>query len=92
MVDAAAAVADIERGAVAYVTGHDSWSRIPVKTMSGLGGTFLFANWDGTGRNNLHDLAADPPTVASACVHVRPQRRGLWRRVRGLMAGRATRG
>lgn len=73
------------------MTGPSGWDRVRITTMSGLGGGYLYANWDGTARNNLHDLAAEPPTMAVACVHTRVRRPGVWARVRRLMRGRSLR-
>jgi len=70
-VDAQIASAQIGRGEVAYVVGPGSFVRVPVRTLSTLGGAYLYANWDGSKRNNLHDLAAvRVRTVAP--VKVRP--------------------
>jgi hypothetical protein len=57
VVDAMTASAQIARGEARYVAGPDSWVRTPVKAMPGIGGGYLYANWDGSRRNNLHDLA-----------------------------------
>lgn len=82
-VDARTAVAEIARGTATYVTGPDSWVRSRVKTLTGPGGDFLYANWDGTGRNNLHQLAW--PETASPAVVCSPARLGIWTRVRMLV-------
>lgn len=58
VVDAQSASSQIARGEASYVTGPDSYSRVPVRSISATGGAYLYANWDGTQRNNLHDLAA----------------------------------
>ena len=58
VVDATIASTQIARGEVAYVTGPDSYVRVPVRAISALGGAYLYANWDGSQRNNLNDLAA----------------------------------
>ena len=71
------------------MTGPDTWVRSHIKTMHGLGGRYLFANWDGTGRNNLHDLSSLEATrPVPVCA---PVERGLWSRVRGLVR-RSTQG
>ncbi len=57
VVDACTASAEITRGDVRYVTGPDSYVRVPVRAISDTGGAYLYANWDGSRRNNLHDLA-----------------------------------
>ena len=66
-------------GRRSYVAGPDSWVRADVKAVSGLGGSFVFANGDGSGRNNLHDIAAARTTSMRA---VTVQRTSLWARVR----------
>ena len=58
VVDAATASTQIARGEANYVTGPDSFVRVPVRSISALGGPYLYANWDGSQRNNLQDLAA----------------------------------
>ncbi|MFF1632677.1 hypothetical protein [Leifsonia sp. NPDC058248] len=55
--DAQTASAEIARGEVTYVTGPDSYVRVPVRAISTTGGAYLYANWDGSRRNNLHDLS-----------------------------------
>ncbi|WP_431278207.1 hypothetical protein [Leifsonia poae] len=57
VIDATTASAQIARGEARYVAGPDSYVRTPVKAMPGIGGGYLFANWDGSQRNNLYDLA-----------------------------------
>lgn len=57
VVDAQFASSQIARGEASYVTGPDSYVRVPVRSISATGGAYLYANWDGTQRNNLHDLA-----------------------------------
>ncbi|MGN6427150.1 hypothetical protein [uncultured Leifsonia sp.] len=65
------------------MTGPDSWVRAHIKTMHGLGGRYLYANWDGTGRNNLHDLSSLEATRwVAVCA---PEPRGLWSRMRRLV-------
>jgi hypothetical protein len=74
VVDAQTASAEIARGDVTYVTGPDSYVRVPVRAISTIGGAYLYANWDGSRRNNLHDLSplirvltpATPSTLAAA--------------------------
>jgi len=64
----AAGVADVQTVIREIEAGHTGWyvaptpgRRAPVRTLSVLGGAYLFANWDGTRRNNLHDLAHQLP-------------------------------
>lgn len=95
VVDAQSASTQIARGEACYVTGPDSYVRIPVRAISATGGPYLYANWDGTQRNNLHDLAAvrvrTPLTHTAGDLIATPwsMRRGrvvaLWGR---LFAGR----
>lgn len=87
VVDAQFASAQISRGEACYVTGPDSYVRVPVRAISATGGPYLYANWDGTQRNNLHDLAAvrvrTPPLTAHGAGRP-PRRRGvsaLWDRL-----------
>jgi hypothetical protein len=61
VVDVGAAIAEIREGRSAYFAGPSSWDRTQVRAIPSLGGEFLFANWDGTRRNNLHDLAYREP-------------------------------
>jgi hypothetical protein len=58
VVDAQSASLQIARGDASYVTGPDSFVRVPVRSIAALGGPYLYANWDGSQRNNLHDIAA----------------------------------
>lgn len=57
VIDAEFASEQIARGEVRYVAGPDSYVRARVRSIPALGGPYLYANWDGTRRNNLHDLA-----------------------------------
>jgi len=68
VVDAGTVSADIVSGRVSYFAGPDSYVRAPIKSISASGGHYLYANWDGSRRNNLHDLAtrkSTRPTSAS---------------------------
>lgn len=58
VLDATAVVAEIQAGRATFVAGPSSWDLVPVTARDALGGPYLYANWDGTRRNNLHDLAA----------------------------------
>lgn len=62
VVDADAVIRSIQAGHSGYYVAPNGWRRAPVRTLSVLGGAYLFANWDGTKRNNLHDIAAKAPT------------------------------
>jgi hypothetical protein len=57
VIDAEAASDQIARGEADYFVGPDSYARTRVRSIPALGGPYLYANWDGTRRNNLHDLA-----------------------------------
>ncbi len=57
VIDADTASAEIASGRACYLAGPNSYVRAPIKAITTDGGTYLYANWDGTRRNNLHDLA-----------------------------------
>lgn len=57
VIDAEFASAEILRGDARYFAGPDSYVRARVRSIPALGGPYLYVNWDGTKRNNLHDLA-----------------------------------
>ncbi|AMM18830.1 hypothetical protein AX769_00080 [Frondihabitans sp. PAMC 28766] len=57
VIDAEFASEQIARGEADYFAGPDSYVRARVRSIPALGGPYLYANWDGTRRNNLHDLA-----------------------------------
>ncbi len=56
-VDALTAAAEIMNGHAVYTAGPDSWVRARVRAIPSITGLYLFANWDGTHRNNLHQLS-----------------------------------
>ncbi|PZE29883.1 hypothetical protein DEI92_04635 [Curtobacterium sp. MCBD17_034] len=64
VVDADAVIRNIQAGHSGYYVEATDWRRAPVRTLSVLGGAYLFANWDGSKRNNLHDIAARAPVRA----------------------------
>ncbi len=87
VVDAQIASGQIARGDATYVTGPDSWVRVPVRSISATGGAYLYANWDGSQRNNLNDLAAvkvqtalTPPPVDEK-PSLRERTTALWERL-----------
>ncbi|MFF1879793.1 hypothetical protein [Leifsonia sp. NPDC058230] len=89
VVDATTASSQISRGEARYVAGPDSWVRTPVKAMPGIGGGYLFANWDGSRRNNLHDLAPGRipvrlplPAEAEAEAESEPRQPGILSTIR----------
>jgi hypothetical protein len=53
---------NIRSGHSGYIVRAGEWRRAPVRSLSVLGGAYLFANWDGSKRNNLHDVAFQAPT------------------------------
>lgn len=57
VIDAEFASEQILRGEAHYFAGPDSYRRTRVRSIPALGGPYLYVNWDGTRRNNLHDLA-----------------------------------
>lgn len=81
VLDAHAVVADIASGRASFVAGPSAWDAVPVRVRDALGVDYLYANWDGTRRNNLHDLAtrAGGPGTAPA----RPSR---WARTTARLA------
>ena len=56
-IDAQTAAAEIESGRTQYVAGPDSFVRARVRAIPSVAGLYLYANWDGTRRNNLHQLS-----------------------------------
>lgn len=60
VIDVQDVISDIRSNRATYSAGPSSWSRSPVKAVPFLDSAFLFANWDGTRRNNLHDVAVAP--------------------------------
>jgi hypothetical protein len=61
VVDAATVIRNIQSGHSGYYVAPTDWRRAPVRTLSVLGDAFLYANWEGSKRNNLHDLAHTAP-------------------------------
>ncbi|MCU1542432.1 MAG: hypothetical protein JWM50_297 [Microbacteriaceae bacterium] len=57
VIDAQAAIDHIRNGRACFEAGPSSWARAEVTAREAFGGAYLFANWDGTRRNNLHELA-----------------------------------
>jgi hypothetical protein len=64
VIDVDTVIKNIHAGHAGYYVAGDSWKRTPVRSMSFIGGAYLFANWDGSKRNMLHDLAFRAPTRA----------------------------
>lgn len=96
VVDAQSASRQIRCGGVSYVVGPDSFMRVPVRAISALGGPYLYANWDGSQRNNLNDLAAvrvrTLPLVPRARLSLRMRAAALWARVTWPHAAKTSRG
>jgi hypothetical protein len=85
VVDACTVSAEIVSGSASYFAGPDSYVRAPIKSISASGGPYLYANWDGSRRNNLHDLATGK-SVSSTRVALerapRPQSKSVTTRRR----------
>ncbi len=88
VVDVDTVIDHIHAGHTGYYVAGDSWKRTPVRSMSFIGGSYLFANWDGSKRNMLHDLAFRMPTRAVQVVRP-PVRQGRVARVLRSLFGRA---
>ena len=84
VVDVDTVIDHIHAGHAGYYVAADSWKRTPVRSMSFIGGSYLFANWDGTKRNMLHDLAFRMPTRAVQVVDRQPRQGRLGRALRAL--------
>ncbi|PYY33319.1 hypothetical protein DEJ16_14090 [Curtobacterium sp. MCJR17_055] len=66
--DADTVIRAISAGHSGYAVAAAGSRRAPVRSLMALGTPYLFANWDGSKRNNLHDLAFTAPvrTVPAA--------------------------
>lgn len=97
VVDVCTASAEIATGRARYFAGPDAYVRAPVRAFSDAGGTYLYANWDGSRRNQLHDLAAagrrslrsaahrtSPPASPVTVTSARPSRWSALFRALGL--------
>ncbi|WP_420368706.1 hypothetical protein [Curtobacterium sp. L1-20] len=71
VIDVDTVIQHIHAGHAGYYVAADSWKRTPVRSMTFLGGAYLFANWDGSKRNMLHDLAFHAPTRTTETKPVR---------------------
>ncbi|MBT2503745.1 hypothetical protein [Curtobacterium sp. ISL-83] len=88
VVDVDTVIRNIHAGHAGYYVAADSWKRTPVRSMSFLGGAYLFANWDGSKRNMLHDLAFRAETRSIQTVSRRSVRRSsLGATVRAFLLG-----
>jgi hypothetical protein len=61
VIDAQTAIEHIRSGRVRFVAGPTSWDRTEVTAREAYNGVYLYANWDGTRRNNLLELAGAQP-------------------------------
>jgi hypothetical protein len=73
-VDAQTAAAEIASGHTQYVAGPDSYVRARIRAIASITGMYLYANWDGSHRNNLHQLSA-PRTAARPIARTAVRRR-----------------
>jgi hypothetical protein len=73
--DAEVVIGAIRTGRAAFFAGTSSWDRAEVKTVDTLGSPFLFVNWEGSKRNNIHDLASTPSVVNELQEQTRPRRK-----------------
>lgn len=74
--DADTVIRAISAGHSGYAVAASGIRPAPVRSLMALGTPYLFANWDGSKRNNLHDLAFTAPirtvpSVPSAGVRFR---------------------
>jgi hypothetical protein len=58
VIDAQTAIEEIRGGRACFEVRPTSFDRAVVTAREAYGGPYLFANWDGTRKNNLHQLAA----------------------------------
>jgi len=87
-VDARQAAAEIADGTATYVTGPDPYVRAVVSAISSPVGPYLYVNWDGTRRNNLHELSAGK--LVRLATPAQPPRPNGWMRVRAALTGLAS--
>ncbi|PZE65941.1 MULTISPECIES: hypothetical protein [unclassified Curtobacterium] len=68
VIDADTVIRNISAGHSGYAVAAAGSRPAPVRSLMALGTPYLFANWDGSKRNNLHDLAFTAPirTVPTA--------------------------
>jgi acetylornithine deacetylase/succinyl-diaminopimelate desuccinylase-like protein len=75
VIDADVVIRNIRSGHSGYAVAAAGRRRAQVRSLTVLGSAYLFANWDGSKRNNLHDLAfhapAQPVVVPSAGARLR---------------------
>lgn len=86
VVDVDTVIRNIHSGHSGYFVRAGDWRRAPVRSLSVLGSAYLFANWDGSKRNNLHDVAFPAPQRA-----VRPVRQRRWSGFLSALLGQSAR-
>ncbi|WP_439692609.1 hypothetical protein ACRQ4B_17210 [Curtobacterium sp. SP.BCo] len=91
VIDVDTVIQHIHSGHTGYYVAADSWKRTPVRSMTFIGGAYLFANWDGSKRNMLHDLAFRAPTRSVQVVPAAPSRPRLPRFLAALFGRRTAR-
>ncbi|WP_144712734.1 hypothetical protein [Curtobacterium pusillum] len=84
VIDVDTVIKHIRSGHTGYYVAADSWKRTPVRSLSFLGGAYLFANWDGSKRNMLHDLAFRSPTQA---IETKPLQQSRFSRLLAAVFG-----
>jgi len=89
VIDVDTVIQHIRAGHAGYYVAADSWRRTPVRSLTFLGGAYLFANWDGSKRNMLHDLAFHAPTRSVETA--RPSESRFVRALGALFGRRAVR-
>lgn len=70
VIDAQTVIDDIRAGRASFSAGPTTWDCTLVTAHDAFGGAYLFANWDGTRRNNLHQLA---PRTESPARRTHPE-------------------
>ncbi|KQO62235.1 DUF3892 domain-containing protein [Curtobacterium sp. Leaf261] len=86
VIDVDSAIDEIKSGST-YFAGPSSFDRARVRIMTALGVAYLSANWDGSKRNNLHDLAQQMTRPVPTIARPRPASRtvgALWTAVAAL--------
>ncbi|MFJ4222286.1 hypothetical protein [Curtobacterium luteum] len=73
VIDVDTVIRNISAGHSGYYVARN-WKRTPVRSLTSFGGAYLFANWDGSKRNMLHDLAFPNQTRTVPLAPRRPSR------------------
>lgn len=89
VIDVDAAIDEINAGST-FFAGPSSFDRARVRIMTALGVAYLSANWDGSKRNNLHDLAQQMTRPVPTIVRPHPVSRtvGALRTAVAVLRGR----